>query len=354
MGKLISGIQQVGIGNQNMEKAWAWYRKNFGMDIPVLIEEAEAKLMIDYTRNKVESRNACIALNLNGGGGFEVWQYTSRKPEPPKSNLKLGDYGIFIAKMKAADIQGAFQFLKGNDVEIISEILTDPAGKKFFFLKDLYGNLFQVEEADNWFQKPKTLRPGGAAGVIIGVSDIEKSIKLYSDVLGFDKVIYDLSDKFTDLVALPGGNERYRRVLLTHTNPLSGAFSELLGPIKIELVQALDGERQAIFKDRIWGDMGFIHLCFDIRFMDDLKKECEQAGYNFTVDSGRDSFDMGQAAGRFSYIEDPDGTLLEFVETHKLPVIKKLGWYFDLDNRNQAKSLPKWMLKLLSHTRKKD
>ena len=353
MAKIISGIQQIGIGNPDLEKAWAWYRKNFGMDIPVLKEAAEAELMIDYTRNKVESRYACIALNLNGGGGFEIWQYTSREPQPPELSLRLGDFGIFITKMKAADIEAAFQFLKGNDVEIISDIQSDPSGSKSFFIKDLYGNLFQIEESDEWFSKPKTARPGGAAGVVIGVSDLDKSLKLYADVLGFDKVIYDQSGKFADLAVLPGGNEKYRRVLLTHSKPLAGPFSELLGPIKIELIQSLDGERQAIFKDRIWGDMGFIHLCFDVRNMDDLKKECSEAGYDFTVDS-EDSFDMGQAAGRFSYIEDPDGTLIEFVESHKLPVMKKLGWYFDLDHRDQAKPLAKWMLKTLRFSREKD
>jgi len=55
--------------------------------------------------------------------------------------------------------------------------------------------------------------------------------------------------------------------------------------------------------------------------MDHLKKECEEAGFHFTVDSA-ESFDMGEAAGHFSYIEDPDGTLIEFVETHKIPIIK--------------------------------
>ena len=45
-------------------------------------------------------------------------------------------------------------------------------------------------------------------------------------------------------------------------------------------------------------------------------------GYSLTVDSN-ESFDMGDAAGRFSYIEDPDGTLIEFVETHKLPYREK-------------------------------
>ena len=43
----------------------------------------------------------------------------------------------------------------------------------------------------------------------------------------------------------------------------------------------------------------------------------------------------------FSYIEDPDGTLIEFVETHKLPIIEKLGWYMKLKGRDPKKSLPK-------------
>jgi len=34
---------------------------------------------------------------------------------------------------------------------------------------------------------------------------------------------------------------------------------------------------------------------------------------------------MGEASGHFAYVEDPDGTLIEFVETHKIPIIKKLG-----------------------------
>ena len=98
--------------------------------------------------------------------------------------------------------------------------------------------------------------------------------------------------------------------------------------------------------------MGFIHLCFEIGNIENLKAECEEGGYPFTVDSA-DSFDMGQAAGRFGYIEDPDGTLIEFVETHKIPILKKLNWYLDLRKRDKLAALPKWMLKSLALNRKK-
>ena len=78
MRKIICGIQQIGIGIPNLHEAWKWYRKAFGMDIRMFEESAEAGLMIKYTGGKVHSRSAALAINMAGGGGFEIWQYTSR------------------------------------------------------------------------------------------------------------------------------------------------------------------------------------------------------------------------------------------------------------------------------------
>lgn len=97
------------------------------------------------------------------------------------------------------------------------------------------------------------------------------------------------------------------------------------GPTQIELLQALDREPNKIFEDRLWGDLGYIHVCFDIHGMDGLRKRAASLNYPFTVDSAQ-SFDMGDAAGHFSYVEDPDGTLMEFVETHRVPIYKPFGF----------------------------
>jgi hypothetical protein len=126
-----------------------------------------------------------------------------------------------------------------------------------------------------------------------------------------------------------------------------------LGDSTIELVQSLERQDcKKIFENRFWGDWGFIHLCFDIQGMNALKAECEAKGFPFTVDSS-DTFDMGEAGGRFSYVEDPDGTLIEFVETHKVPILKKIGWYIHLKNRKPGKSLPRIILKLMGLNRYK-
>jgi hypothetical protein len=60
---------------------------------------------------------------------------------------------------------------------------------------------------------------------------------------------------------------------------------------------------------------------------------------------------MGAAAGHFSYIEDPDGTLIEFIETHRIPILKKIGWYLNLKKRNPTKPLPSWILKAMRFNR---
>ena len=59
--KIITGIQQLGIGIPNVHEAWAWYRRHFGMDVPIFEEAAEAALMLPYTGGE-RSRHAVLAL----------------------------------------------------------------------------------------------------------------------------------------------------------------------------------------------------------------------------------------------------------------------------------------------------
>lgn len=352
MAVVISGIQQIGIGIPNVYEAWAWYRKNFGFDLPMFDEAAEAALMLPYTDGKPQKRHAVLALNLKGGGGFEIWQYTSRTPQPAKFDIQLGDLGLFVGKIKSSDIQAAHRQLTQNKANVLSEIVKMPNGDAHFFVKDPYGNIFQVVPATDWFRESIDSVFGGSYGMMIGVTDIDKSMTFYKEILGYDTVEYRKEGVFEDLQSLPGGTEEVERVLLSHSKPREGAFSQLLGSSQIELVRVKNRSPKKIFEDRLWGDLGFIHLCFDIRNMKELEQKCESLGHPFTVDSA-DSFDMGEAAGHFSYIEDPDGTLIEFVETHKIPIAKKIGFYKNLKNRDPRKPLPKWMLGALRFNRVK-
>lgn len=351
---IISGIQQIGIGVTDADQAWSWYRQQFGTDVPVFSERAEAGLMLPYTGGQPRSRYAIMALNMQGGGGFEIWQYTCREPQASDFEIRLGDFGIFACKLKTPDASKAYKQFQESSLRCLTPVHKIENGPANFFLEDPYGNIFQLVEAEDWFQDRKQLT-GGVYGAVIGVSDIERALPLYRDLLGYDEIVYDKTGTFRELSQMPGGQLPLRRVLLRHQQERKGAFAPLLGHTEIELVQlqSQNGRMpRRIFENRLWGDLGFIHLCFDVQGMDKLKNRCAELGFPFTVDS-ENSFDMDEAAGRFSYIEDPDGTLIEFVEIHKMPIVKKLGWFLNFKQRPAEKALPRWMIKSMGLARVK-
>lgn len=318
-------------------------------------EKATAEYMLPHTDGKTWERHACLTMNIMGGGGFEIWQHTQRTPLAPTFDLQLGDLGIMAGKIKSNNVKAAYDHLK--DANRLTEIVKDPTGRETFFLKDPYDNIWQVVEEHSIFMN-KRKPTGGSFGVTIGTTQPEKAMELYSGILDYDRVVYDIEGTFDDFKGLPGGEGKFRRILLQHSEVRLGPFSRFFGPTEIELVQALDRTPEKIFRDRIWGDLGFIHICFDILNMKVLKEECADKGYPFTVDSdihpSGKPFDMGEAAGHFAYVEDPDGTLIEFVETHKIPITKRFGWYMNLwKRRDVTKPLPDWMMKMLRYMKVK-
>ena len=341
--KIICGIQQLGIGVNDFVEAWKWYYDIFGYDVKIVDDEGVAERMLPYTGGKPQPRRSGIAVNLRGGGGFEIWQPKGRELNYLKEPVKLGDLGILIGKIKTGDIEAAYNTFINKGVDVISEIVAAPTGQRHFFMKDPYGNLFQVEHDDYVFINEK--KPtGGANGAVIGVSDMEKSLPFYRQLLDYDKIVFDQTAVFDDLKSLPNGEGRLRRVILERSKPIEGPLSQLMGTSHLELIQAIDAPGKKLYEGRYWGDPGFIHLCFDVRNMEAVKAQTEALGHPFVCDSGTD-FGMGDADGHFTYVEDPDGTLIEFVETFKIPIAKKLGLYLNLKSKDDRK--PLGILKLL-------
>lgn len=352
MGYEVTGIQQVGIGVENMEEAWAWYRRQFGMDVPIFKDAGPASLMTRYTGGEAQQRVAVLAASMHGGGAFEVWQFTGRTPAAPAAPPDLGDLGVYAVVLKSRNLDQSFELHRKARITLTDEPATGGDGRPCYLVTDPFGNLFRLEEDPEVFHRTAH-STGGVKGVLLGVTDVDRSIELYGGVLGYSKVAYDKTGIFDDFAPLPGGNGRFRRVRLEQASPRTGGFSPLLGTSYLELVQAIDAKQKGIFEGRFWGDKGYIHLCFDVHQTDALKEACQKAGFPFTVDSSS-AFDMGEANGRFAYTEDPDGTLVELIEAFKVPLVKKIGWYLNLEKRNPGKPIPRWMLKALRFSRVKD
>jgi catechol 2,3-dioxygenase-like lactoylglutathione lyase family enzyme len=347
MKPVINGIQQAGIGVPDAEKAKLHYKNLFGMNVKVFDDKAPAALMTQYTGNEVHHRHAILSMNLAGGGGLEIWQYTSRKPVASAHHISPGDPGIFAIKIKCRNMKVAYRYFEEIGCTALSPLYIAADNRYHFWVKDFFGNWFMLTEGNDWFKHSRA-HCGGVLGAVIGVSDMENALHFYRDVMGIDEEVYNITGKAADMPGHFDKAENFHRVLLRKKPSTSGAFSKLLGGIEIELLQPLDrAAGNHIFHNRYWGDCGFIHLCFDVTDMKALKQRVEDAGYPFTVDSNS-SFSMENAAGRFCYVEDPDGTLIELVETHKVPVLKKIGWYLDLKKRKSNKPLPAWMINMLA------
>jgi catechol 2,3-dioxygenase-like lactoylglutathione lyase family enzyme len=341
MHDFITGIQQIGIGVCNGPQSLKAYAQLFGMNALVFNDISEASLMTHYTGGETYRRQAMLSLNMQGGGGFEIWQFINRQPAQPATAPAYGDTGIYAPKIKAPDIAKAHAFFSGTKEVHTSALLQ--AGGPHFWVTDSTGLHFQVVESEQWFCSNGGIT-GGVTGAVIGVSDMDRACAFYQWLLQTSKVVYDEKETFGRDA---GKNEKYRRVLLSKQATSKGAFGKLLGPVQLELVQCLDRKPKKIYADRFWGDCGFIHLCFDVIDMCGLKEAASKSGYPFTIDS-INSFGMEKAAGRFCYMEDPDGTLIELVETHKVPILKNWGIYLNLKKRNLQKPLPDWMIRLLA------
>ena len=168
----LSGIQQIGIGVTDAEKAMQTYKHLFGMDVLIFDDVAQASLMTKYTGDKVYNRRAILTMNLKGGGGLEIWQFLDRTPT--KSNeIKLGDLGISAAIIKSDNIQKSYTRLKNITSITVSEIENCKSGVSFFWVND-GENLFKVVPQNDWFQNGSH-DLGGIIGSVIGVSNMEKS-----------------------------------------------------------------------------------------------------------------------------------------------------------------------------------
>lgn len=352
MFKRINGLQHIGVAVSDMDLSLRFYRKFFGLDIPFFDSVQPAPLMDVYTRNTTITKRASMVVNLQGGCAIEVIRPTSFEPVKAKHPVKIGDLGIFITQVKCKDIRASHAFCSANGAKGITPIAKDPIGRDTFYIQDPDGNVWQYLQGDQWYTNSGH-HSGGVLGCTTGVCDMDKALKLYAGILGFDEVVYDCTDHFADWSTLACGKEKYRRVLLTQSNQPGGGFAKVTGKTYIELVQALDRKADYIFEDRIWGDTGYAHIGFDVKGMKAIGEDLAVAGYPFTCDSSN-ALSMGNTKVHCTYIHDVDHTLIEMIEVYKVPIIEKWGVFLNVEKRDPLKPLPDFMLKALRFSRIKD
>jgi len=347
---MISNFQHLGVGVQNHENSLKWYYKYFGMNYHFFNEEASAPLMEKYTNNTIINKKAALIANTKGGAAMEVICPTLNTSQTKFNPPRLGDLGILCGIIKTKSVSQHHRYFIQNKIKV-SKICLTPDGLKTFFVKDNNGLQFQVIRDSNWFSKNSHIS-GGIRGCIIGVSDMEKSLKLYKDILGYTQLVYDTTANYDDWdnnfeEAAEGG---FRRVkLMKPGTGFDKGFERFVGTYSIVLVQDLERKPQKAQENRIWGDVGFAHIAFDVDDMESTKIDLQRFGIEFTCDS-KDALAMDKNVKvHCAYIEDPDGTLIELIDVHKMPIIKKFGIYLNRKKNGITQPVPNFMLKMLKY-----
>ncbi|NOY07985.1 MAG: VOC family protein [Spirochaetes bacterium] len=349
---MIHGLQHIGIGFKDINRAWDFYKKVLHFDVPLSRSQRTAERMGKLTGGPQE-RQVVIALNLLGGALVEIFQFLSKEPLPAP-DFNYGDLGILSIALKVKDINKAYSDLKESGTRIINPPESRGTLPEQLFFYDPEGNLLSlIRLPDTEFSlSEKNSNIGGILFPTVGVSDMEKSLHFYRDILGFDTVVYDYKGEDKRLTGIPGAGGTLRRILLKMNRKPTSLFSFYLKGGMIELVHADKGRHIHRYRKRGWGDSGIMELCFDVNDIEATYRQLVRSGAGPVIEANTDKFDMGGGSSAFfAYVSDPDGTWVELAEITSFPIWGRLN--FDLKKRPKNKPLSPLLMKLLRFAKEK-
>lgn len=147
---------------------------------------------------------------------------------------------------------------------------------------------------------------GQVAHIGITVSNLERSIKFYRDVLGLD---------FQGQMIMEGDstdrlfNIKDCKVKVAYLNA-----SDNINTPPIELLEF--NKKQEEKEDMKLNKVSISEICFSVKAIDRLYKELKEKGVEFLSQPQElDLRDQGFGRSKAVYFKDPDGIILELIET---------------------------------------
>lgn len=173
-------------------------------------------------------------FNEEGGAILQLVQEEDARIH--KFEPDLSQIGILGVKIKTRKIDQNFFLRRSRTVKIQTNYTYHPLRRKHFHL--VADNiLFQIFDAEENFFADLNKHNCGVGGVIIGVSDIEKSGEFYSKILGYDKVIEQTEGVFSDFKDLKNGDKYFKRLILQQTENQDAEYRNFLGNSEVELIE---------------------------------------------------------------------------------------------------------------------
>ena len=133
----------------------------------------------------------------------------------------------------------------------------------------------------------------------VGVSDLERSVRFYRDLLGFVR-----------LAELEIGGEPTDTLLELEGSQLHAVYLERDG-LRLELLHFAAPARKRARVPHAMDDLGFTHLSIRVSDLDGVVRDLRAAGVAVREKTRLDFPEVGAAA---VMVEDPDGLRIELVQ----------------------------------------
>ncbi len=329
----IQGVDHVGIGVRDIVRMSAFYRDTLGFN-RVLAEMPEE----DHPaiRGLIRAPRAIHTSRLLSHDGGELtvalFHATEPTPRPIRSKPRYGDIGVakltfavpdipafcrdnsafaalcFEPKTVALDNTASYSFIYGKDpegnfIEIVAELDSTPQ-------LDSAPQESTVQIATSSGEKPQGASSAGSLGsgpifrsIGIAVTDLDRSLAFYREVLGFDRVLLAPHRLFSGLLDEVTGESgsKIRSCLLASSR----------GRGMLELFEVEKPRGRSIPFSAQWGDFGYLQVCLNSDNPTALAAQIESEKVELLLPF--QTIDDPEHPGVFMYMQDPDGILIEIV-----------------------------------------
>ena len=142
----------------------------------------------------------------------------------------------------------------------------------------------------------------GVHHTCITVSNLDRSIQFYRDLLGLELVMTEESER--------SGDDRSKALGVPKAKVKLAILSA--GSARIELIEYVTAAGRPY--DRNNNDVGAMHIAFQVREIDAVYRRLADHGVRFTAPPA--TIPAGPMTGwRWTYFFDPDGVSLELIQT---------------------------------------
>lgn len=299
----IVGVDHIGIGVRDMAGMRSFYAEVLGYDrILAEMPEADHPAIRGLLRAPRAVHSATLLGSDHGGLTVALFHAVEPVPRPVRADPRYGDIGVAKVTFGVPDLaafSAEMRGLAGLCSTPRCALLEDGGEYRFAYGRDPEGNLIEV------------FSDGGTTGcpapvfrsIGIAVTDLDRSLAFYQDILGFDRTVVAPHEAFSGLIdEITGERGATARSCLVANSDGGGM---------LEILEVTKPRGRSIPFGAQWGDFGYLQIC--LRGADPQALAAEVEAARLDVLLPLQEVDDPERPAVFMYVRDPDGIPVEIV-----------------------------------------